>query len=219
MKNIGYSLEIECGHCPNTSRMKILEHHGDITTNDQVGFEYGTVLEILKCPVCHKYNIISYRFNDFCILEEEGYKGFERLYPEPQNIPIGLPQRISELYRKAEQVKNIDVDAYAVLLRKLLEAICIDRKAETGTLHTMLMNLEEKGEIPKKLVDVANGLREFGNIGAHFKIEKLSNEEIPLLDSLIKAILEYVYTAPHIATVAEKKLSDLKKTQQSASTP
>lgn len=74
----------------------------------------------------------------------------------------------------------------------------------------MLKELADKNEISSKLVDVAKGLKNFGNIGAHAKIGKLTKKEIPIVNALSNAILEYVYSAPYLATLAEKKLNTIK---------
>jgi hypothetical protein len=60
-------------------------------------------------------------------------------------------------------------------------------------------------------------LRIFGNIGAHPTLGELSDAEVPILDNLCKAILEYVYTAPFLAEQAEKKVKQLKN--QKLNTP
>ncbi|MEP7168010.1 MAG: DUF4145 domain-containing protein, partial [Bacteroidota bacterium] len=100
--------------------------------------------------------------------------------------------------------------AYVILLRRLLELICIDRSAKKNTLALMLKDLSDKGEIPDKLVKVAMGLKDFGNIGAHAGIGELSENEIPIVTALCTAILEYTYSAPHLATLAETKLNSIK---------
>ena len=71
--------------------------------------------------------------------------------------------------------------------------------------------LAKRGEIPLKLVDVVSNLREFRNVGAHATLGELSATDVPLLDDLAKAILEYVYSAPFLAKRAEDRLSQLTK--------
>ena len=78
----------------------------------------------------------------------------------------------------------------------------------------MLKELAAKNEIPDKLVKVASGLKDFGNIGAHAGSGDLTEKEIPILNALCSAILEYVYSAPHLATIAENKLKTIKITRK-----
>jgi Domain of unknown function (DUF4145) len=63
-------------------------------------------------------------------------------------------------------------------------------------LNKKLNDLAEKGEIPTKLVEVAHSLRKLRNFGAHASLGELTRDEIPILDDLCRAILEYVYNAP-----------------------
>lgn len=209
---MNYSKTITCGHCNNISMMEIIGSIGDLV--DEVDFEdgpigqYGTYYNVLKCPACHKPNIICYDWHDGMESEEDVH--YEFLYPIDKNIPIGLPPNILSKYKAAEKVKTIDTDAYALLMRRLLELVCIDRNANGKTLASMLKDLADKKEIPEKLVQVANGLKNFGNIGAHGETGELSEKEIPIINALIKAILEYIYSAPYLATIAENKLNCIK---------
>jgi hypothetical protein len=50
-------------------------------------------------------------------------------------------------------------------------------------------------------------LTDFGclrNIGAHEPLEGLSSDEIPILDDLSRAILEYIYIAPSLAEASRR---------------
>lgn len=79
-----------------------------------------------------------------------------------------------------------------------------------GTLASMLKELADKNEIPQKLVKIASGLKDFGNIGAHAGSGELTQKEIPIVNALCIAILEYIYSAPYLATIAEDKLNSIK---------
>lgn len=202
-----------CGHCHNISAMPII---GCVTKNDEyedVDFgrivgESGCTYCILECPACMKINIVYYEWHDG--MESEDEYEYELLYPVNQKYPLGLPNKIFNAYKAAEKVKTIDVNAYAILMRRMLELVCIDRNAKEGTLVFMLKDLADKNEIPLKLVNVAKGLKDFGNIGAHAASGELSEKEIPILNALSKAILEYIYSAPYLATLAEKQLEKVK---------
>ena len=200
-----------CGHCGNVAQMEVLgtvnDTHVETDEDDNYLYEAGTIYEILKCPACKKVNIVSYVWWDGIETDEE--IEYKPLYPLDKDIPQGLPMKILNAYKAAERVKNIDVNAYAILMRRLLELVCIDRNAKGKTLATMLKDLSSKNEIPEKLVDVAIGLKNFGNVGAHAKIGELSQEELPILSALITAILEYIYSAPYLASSAEEKLKSI----------
>lgn len=206
------SQTLSCGHCANISPMKIIGHvykpEHDLGSDDEPPTDQGTTYLILECPACKLDNIVSNYWHEYMDSEDVTYKV---LYPiSKSNIPVGLPSQIESTLAAAEKVKTIDVNAYVILLRRLLELVCIDRKAKSGTLAQMLTDLAAKGEIPDKLVLVATGLKNFGNIGAHAGMGELTNKEIPIVKALTLAILEYIYSAPFLANQAEAKLKDIK---------
>jgi hypothetical protein len=93
----------------------------------------------------------------------------------------------------------------------MLELVCLDRKADGNFLGNKLANLAAMGEIPDKLVNVANGLKDLRNVGAHAALGELTEAELPILDQLTRAILEYVYSAPFLAQKAEERLRKLRE--------
>ena len=58
---------------------------------------------------------------------------------------------------------------------------------------------------------MAHNLRQLRNVGAHANLGDLTTNEIPFLDDLCLAILEYVYSAPLLLQSAENKLQEIKK--------
>lgn len=212
-KNI--STVVTCGHCYNISGMEILGSVNDLTIENQPEnyhyIEYGTIYDILKCPACKKNNILSYEWASYMEDQEDFEPTYSLVYPSADNIPAGLPENIEKAYIAAEQIKNIDPNSYAVLSRRLLEMVCLNRNATGKSLYDKLKDLSAKGEIPEKLVGVTMGLKNFGNIGAHAGLGELSAKEIPIVNALTLAVLEYIYSAPLLATEAENKLIAIKK--------
>jgi hypothetical protein len=125
----------------------------------------------------------------------------------------GLPPEIERAYTAASAVKGIEAHAFAVLARRLLEMICLDKGAQGRSLFEQLKSLAQTGVIPQQLIDIAKRLRNFGNIGAHAAEVQLSENEVPVIDALCRAILEYVYGAPYLVALAQETLDRLKRTQ------
>jgi uncharacterized protein YbaR (Trm112 family) len=203
-----------CGHCNNTAHMFIVGSINDDeeTHQDGHGSDHGTRYNVLKCPACKKVNIVYFNWDDQ--MESDDEISYTFLYPLESGIPIGLPENIRKAYIAAEKVMTVDVIAYVILLRRILELVCLDRNAKGDTLALMIKELAAKHEIPEKLFNVANGLRNFGNVGAHPKIGELSEKEIPIAKALCNAILEYIYSAPYLADLAENKLLAIKTTKK-----
>ncbi|MBE9041791.1 DUF4145 domain-containing protein [Oscillatoriales cyanobacterium LEGE 11467] len=204
---------IQCQRCYHQIRMEIVAEYSK--TNPQyesgVTWDESDNYELLLCPVCSSVALRSYYWRDY--MEPENVK-FHYLYPVEQEKPLGLPPEIQKAYDAAIKVKYIDVNAYAVLVGRVLEMICKDRNASGSTLNNKLKNLSAKGEIPNKLVKVSENIRHLRNIGAHASLGELTESEEPLLSSLLRAILEYVYSAPYLAQEAEEKLRILKDSNQ-----
>lgn len=205
-----------CGHCGNISQMLELGKATDTFEFTEQEYKHGSppncgnVYRILKCPACSKINIITCLWHEDDEVVEFLKPKYDTIFPIEKSIPIGLPENILKAYKAAERVKTIDINAYVILLRRLLELMCIDRHAKGKTLAEMLKDLSDRNEIPEKLFKVAKGLKDFGNIGAHADIGELSEKEVPIVTALCSALLEYIYSAPYLATIAEVKLEEIK---------
>ncbi len=162
--------------------------------------------KLLLCLVCNE--VTYWRYFDAEYLEDYEREVF---YPSEPHKPSGLPNHIQKAYDMALKVRFIDANAYAVLLGRILDMICEDRKASGDTLNKKLECLANKGEIPEKLVKVAHSLRRLRNYGAHADRGELTSDEIPVLDDLCKAILEYIYSAPYLTKKAEQSLNRLEE--------
>lgn len=205
-----------CGHCGNTAPMEIVAVHSGVKQytdypRSNISWEEGTVYELLLCPACEAVSLRSYYWHDPAM--DPSDVAFKTLYPVEVERPAGLPDMIARAYDAAQKVRNIDANAYGVLLGRLLERVCQDRNATGNFLADRLKSLASMGEIPEKLVGVAKGLRDLRNVGAHPTLGELTPAELPIMDKLCSAILEYVYSAPFLATQAETCLNHLKNCQ------
>jgi Domain of unknown function (DUF4145) len=198
-----------CGHCGNSAPMEIVGSHSQVEHHEQhdVGWEEGYFYQLAQCPACAGITLRRYYYNDGYDMDEVEWT---LLYPTIRALPQGLPGPIQKAWGAASRVKNIDANAFAVLLRRVLELVCADRGATGETLNDSLADLAAKGEIPEKLVAVARGLRRLSNVGAHALLGELTPAETPIVEDLSRAVLEYVYSAPHLASQAEARLSALK---------
>ncbi|MFY9911044.1 MAG: DUF4145 domain-containing protein [Candidatus Sulfotelmatobacter sp.] len=207
-----FTAVIKCGHCQNSAPMEVIAKASDVRdyTDDASGesWEAGTVYELSQCPACSSVTLRSFGWHS-------GYMDgseieYRTLYPTSSKALRGLPTKIDKAYEAAQRLRNIDANAYGVLLGRVLEFVCEDRSSTGKTLDQRLKSLAEKNEIPSKLVDVAAGVRRLRNIGAHASLGELTPAEVPVLDDLTRAVLEYVYSAPFLAKEAEDRLAKLK---------
>jgi Domain of unknown function (DUF4145) len=164
----------------------------------------------LECPACKGVTFQRGFFRDQFPEEWEPVV----LYPTEAKKVDGLPTEIERAYAAALAVKGIEAHAFAVLVGRLLEMICLDKGAQGRDLFKQLNFLVQSGVIPQQLIDIANGIRNFRNIGAHAAGVQLSENEVPVIDALCRAILEYVYGAPHLVALAQQTLDKVKASER-----
>lgn len=202
-----FTQKIKCNYCGNETPMEIVATHREKQEYSDKGISWdeGTDWELLKCPACWKIIFSKKKWHS-----EEIEPIYEILYPAKSKDIEGLPEKIADAYTTAMKVKNIDTNGFGVLLGRVLDLVCIEQKANGKNLYEKLKDIADKGIIPERLAEMAHGLRKLRNIGAHADLGELTTEEIPILESLIKAILEYVYAAPAMITRVQEKLDALK---------
>jgi Domain of unknown function (DUF4145) len=209
-----FSPALPCGHCNNRTAMEIVAVRASLEdlvegTGSSPIME-GYIFQLLVCPACNGVNLGNYYHADF-LGDENDTEVTTILYPQPEKAPKALPQPVLSAYLAACKVRGIDVNAYAVLLGRVLEIVCEDRKANGDTLYKKLEDLGNRGEIPHPLVEMAHSLRQLRNVGAHASLGELTAKEIPFLNDLCRAILEYVYSAPDLVEKAKKRLGEISK--------
>ena len=142
-KETKYTDPILCAHCGNTGRPRIACSFDDIGYyEDEPGniFEAGTMWQLCYCEVygCHKMTL---RVGDWHEQMETEDFLWKVLYPAPPKKLSGLPSAIQQAYDAAQSVRKIDANAYATLLGRLLELVCLDQGAVGDTLVRKLQDL------------------------------------------------------------------------------
>ncbi len=208
-----FSGTTRCKHCANSAPMEIVADYSAVRSYDDyprsnLSWDAGNVYELMRCPACDNVTLRTYYWHE---MGEPSDVEFTTLYPSEVDRPVGLPDSLARAFDAAQKVRNIDANAYGVLLGRLLELVCQDRNATGRFLGNKLADLASKGEIPEKLVGVAIGLKDLRNVGAHPTLGELTAAELPIMDRLCRAILEYVYSAPYIAQQAETCFQQLKE--------
>ncbi len=219
-----FTRPIKCDHCGNIGPMEIAcSHSRAITDSDSwstsdgeeevYSWEETTTYSLFICQACHrpilKVGYWDERFPD------ESYE--KLLYPQPDSMGTVLPPLVRREYDAASKVRSINANAYAVLLGRVVDKVCEDRKATGDSLFSKLQDLASRGEIPNILVEMSHGLRQLRNVGAHADLGDLTTQEIHLLDAIIRTVLEYVYRAPKLLEEVKSNLA--KRKGPSSSTP
>ncbi|CAH1002447.1 hypothetical protein LEM8419_03326 [Neolewinella maritima] len=208
-------VSLECVVCLRVSKMAILDtmsyyEEEEYDEDAEHTFSWGTIFNLCKCRGCNCLNVFYYDWDD-TMMPEIDKPRYQAIYPVKSKVPIGLPKKISIAFQAAYKVKRIDVNAYVVLIRRMLEMVCLDKEANGNTLASMLNDLASRSILPDELASIAKYLKNFGNIGAHAGIGELSNDEIPIVENLSLAILEYIYSAPKLVEIAVNSMEKVKK--------
>ena len=191
-----------CAHCGNLAPMEVAGRHTqtdsyyDSDEEHSWSWVVSTTHSLLICQACGRPVLEVTTYDDRDDPDEAPWT--KTLYPQPDTMGIVLPRAVRTEYEAAAKVKSISGNAYAVLLGRVFEKVCQDRKASGTSLSEKLADLASKGEIPQTLVKMAHGLRQLRNVGAHADLGDLTSQEIQLLEAIVRAILEYVYRAPRL---------------------
>jgi hypothetical protein len=94
--------------------------------------------------------------------------------------------------------------AAAVMGRRTLEAITVEKGYTAGTLHDRLKALAAGGILPPALLEWSTEVRLVGNAGAHFDPAKpVARDDAAALVGLLAELLKHLYEIP--AEIARRK--------------
>jgi hypothetical protein len=199
-----------CPHCGNSAPQTLLFRHQYTT----VGYSGDGIKDegppstyyAAECGTCGDL-LLYHSFGDEH--SEHSYSDADLMYPKSVDLPTSVPDTVRACYAEAGRIQNAAPNAYAVMIRRALEALCDDRGAIKGSLIRRLANLVSKGEIPPTLAEMTTVLRLLGNVGAHDTSQSVTVPQTWSMDEFFRAVIEYVYVAP--SRLAKFK-SELEKT-------
>mgnify|MGYP003625574984 CR=1 FL=1 len=136
-----------------------------------------------------------------------------------ETIPFdkeNIPDKVLNAFDEAIKChSNNCFVASAIMIRKTLEEICIERGATGKNLFSKLKDLGGKILIPKELLAGMNELRLLGNDAAHIEAQtynEIGKEEIEISLDFAKEILKAVYQYENLL----QRLNKLKKKADNA---
>jgi len=128
------------------------------------------------------------------------------VWPEGVELDDAVPHIIRDIYSEAALVKQRAPRAFALLIRRALEAVCEDRGTPTGPLAARLKQLAGRGDVPPVLAEMTDVLRVLGNTAAHGPLQAVTVPMTWVIDDFFRAVVEYVYVAPSKLSRVKKKL-------------
>jgi Domain of unknown function (DUF4145) len=125
--------------------------------------------------------------------------------------PVNLPPPVLAAFEEAISCHaNRCFMAAAIMVRKTLEELCLDRGATGNNLKERIRSLGGKVVLPKELLDGLDDLRLLGNDAAHIESQefnKVGQEEVEIGVEFAKEVLKAVYQYSELLT----RLRALKK--------
>ncbi|HWA28858.1 MAG TPA: DUF4145 domain-containing protein [Lacunisphaera sp.] len=129
-------------------------------------------------------------------------------YPDSGILDSSVPLAVRKNYIEAKSVQKKSPNAFALLVRRALEAICDDKGvASNKPLKQRLDSMAAQGIIPPTLAEVTGILRILGNAGAHNSPKDVTIPQTWRIEKLFRAIVEYVYIAPKMVADAKKSIA------------
>ena len=201
-----------CPHCGNTTPQSLKYFHefhtyGFHADGSKTEDELPAAYYIASCGTCN--DILLY-YSEIQPVPRDMFIYADLIWPKEEYLPATVPERVRNFYLEAARIKRIAPNAFAVQIRRGIEAVCDDRGIKQGPLNKRLKQLSSKGELPTLLSDMTNILRIVGNIGAHSSEREVRPIQVNAIDEFFRAIVEYVYVAPGKLEAFRNRLSELR---------
>lgn len=176
---------LQCLSCGNTTPHEVLGvHNTDLRDGD--GDYQGTYsLFFVECGTCHEAAVHG------TVDGDDPYAH----WPVKSDLGDDVPDTVVKRYRQALKVKHHLASAFAVQIRRALEALCTEQGATGKDLSAKLTSLGVTLDLPDTIKDVARVARLLGNKGAH-DAPDVTRHEALILEEFFLALVEYVYVAP-----------------------
>lgn len=134
----------------------------------------------------------------FVVLERESNRVVVSYPPEILDFDTsGIPPNVVAAITEALACHaNQCFVAAAIMIRKSLEEVCVDRNAIGDSLVARLANLKTKVVLPEALLDGLTELRLLGNDAAHVEskvFEEVGQAEIEVAIEVAKEVMKAVY--------------------------
>jgi len=120
----------------------------------------------------------------------------ECTYPLCESDNDAIPVKVALAYRDAEKVRFQSTNAYAVMVRRVLETIAEEQGIKTPNLFDAMSQLCSKSIMPSYVVEAIKWLRRLGNEGAHAGKTKLDGVDNEVIASSLSIVIQHFYIFP-----------------------
>ncbi len=196
------SISIFCPYCRDKGIFLTSKHLDDTDRN--------TRSSTANCPGC-KENVHFWTIKEKDEIKNFMYPEVENLYPTPQFLS-DIPEPLQRAFiSTVDSFNSQNYVATAVSARRTLEGIfkyLVSEYKDNDTLFKLIEKAKEEIDFSAPLTSLSHAIRDGGNLGAHFDMEKepdhiLAKQMIELLDYLIS----YLYVLPNEIKKLEHSLN------------
>lgn len=203
------------GLCPRCEKQSSFDLEGSLPLTFDGGYIVGrgepnmpTFHEqttVLICRNCHQgVAVLEEQWTgERRSIERKGggtisWKGFHWWPLVGATLHKSVPAPIADAYHEAALALSANCPrAAAVMARRTLEAIAVDKGEGTGTLTQRLSNMSNKGLLHPTFAEWTKEIRLIGNTGAHFDpINNVSLDDARQLIDFIRELAKFIYVLP-----------------------
>jgi hypothetical protein len=187
-----FALKSFCDHCGNVTIQNI------VTT--EVPGDGSHTYTLCKCTICDGILLRKHPGNwNAPIGPGQMPLGkdvpFDQLWPASLTLPTEAPERVRQIYQEARVIMRHSPSSFVVQIRRALEAVANDKKAEGRTLLAKTEWLVQNGMLPDVFGEMTHASRMIGNLGAHDGEKDVDPQDVEVADEFFRAIIEYLYVA------------------------
>jgi hypothetical protein len=184
----GSSLRLRCPHC---STVGVFQYRHDLFWQSKVqnrAFNNAAGPRFCPNPACQKLVLFVSRGSNVLLSFPPEVLDFDA---------TSVPDRVRSAIVEAIQCHAAQCyRASALMVRRTLEEICLDRNAEGKDLFNRIQALGHIVTLPKELLDSLHELRILGNDAAHIEAktyDQIGQEEVEVAILLAKEIVKSTY--------------------------
>ena len=148
----------------------------------------------VECPACHSPILLQSNFQAGSLTEM--WAEPTRLYPATgETVSPSVPHNLRQSFGEAAACLRCGAyTACVIMCRKTIEALCVAKGANSGTLASKLKKLRDDRVVDDRLFRWADMLRVAGNEAAHdVEMTTTKGDARDILD-FSRALLEYIFT-------------------------
>jgi hypothetical protein len=203
------------GLCPRCQKQSSFEYANSLPLTFDGGHSigrgepnqltYNERITLLICRHCNQGILVLEEqwIGDHKATERQGggtitWRGFHWWPLAGARSHAAIPQPIQSAFNEAVLALAANCPrAAAVMARRTLEAVTVNKGETTGSLAQRLNNLSSSGHLHPSLAEWIKEVRLVGNAGAHYDpIDDVSPSDAQQLINFLRELLNYLYVLP-----------------------